>query len=151
MGLPSGSLATRCGRCDVDRPALVFQFRTDAVDAKDALGQRGGSRLLHVEGDCLRDQWFRDLPNLLQPADLLASSGAPPWLTALLRQTLGLQMPGNRGQAQSPLGMRSRVVLQEDRAGVKERHVVKLAACPQRYFRCKAVDLPGKIVDTGGR
>ena len=47
-----------------------FDLPTDLI-AQFPPTQRGGSRLLHVEGDCLRDQWFRDLPSLLQPDDLL--------------------------------------------------------------------------------
>ena len=44
-------------------PELIAQFPP---------AERGGSRLLHVEGSgALHDRWFRDLPTLLRPDDLL--------------------------------------------------------------------------------
>ena len=48
---------------DFDLPSdLIAQFPP---------AERGGSRLLQVEDKRLRDLWFRDLPQLLQPDDLL--------------------------------------------------------------------------------
>jgi len=47
-----------------------FDLPTDLI-AQFPPAERGASRLLHVARDGLRDRWFRDLPQLLQPDDLL--------------------------------------------------------------------------------
>ncbi len=48
-----------------------FDF-PDELIAQFPPAERGGSRLLHVEAiGALHDRWFRDLPTLLRPDDLL--------------------------------------------------------------------------------
>ena len=49
-----------------------FDFHLPAeLIAQYPPAERGSSRLLHVAGGRLADRWFRDLPALLRPADLL--------------------------------------------------------------------------------
>lgn len=55
-------------------PMRVADFDFDLPDdliAQFPPAERGGARLLHVDHEALHDGWFRDLPALLRPNDLL--------------------------------------------------------------------------------
>jgi S-adenosylmethionine:tRNA ribosyltransferase-isomerase len=120
--------------------------------AQNPTAERSAGRLLLLEGDsgALRDLKFRDLPELLRPADLLVFNDT----RVIPARAFGVKESGGRIEILLERTLSARVALVQARAskGLKAGAVLKLAGGNTARLLCRAGELlqlefSGDVVD----